>query len=237
MRKMLQRAGVVLAALTLMFLVWTGTHQAGDQPDSSDNKALSESLRKVINAGADLFNKYSDVNGCYNMYYGALIAVRPALKEDLQKVVDDGLAKAMSQGSLRRRAFTLNKTLQDVRKGLAGKAEPLPLPTPEKDKSKDKDKPVKDKDKTKKDKPKKTKNNEKPKKDKDEVKKDKDKVKSKKDAPKKDGEKTAPPSKDKKESEKKDAKPKSAKDGTVCRRSQINVAIVRNAGIVRRKLL
>src|SRR4051794_16873148 len=54
---------------------------------------LFSSLRDVINQGATLFNEKGDHAGCYRVFQGALIAVRPFLAEkpDLLNHVDKSL--------------------------------------------------------------------------------------------------------------------------------------------------
>src|SRR5438067_1415154 len=83
----------VLAAGFVVVLL-SGTFQAADRPDapakvekkegSGGHKNLDReiyaSLRTVINQGADIFNLQGDHVGCYRLYQGALVAVKPLLK-------------------------------------------------------------------------------------------------------------------------------------------------------------
>ena len=78
--------------------------------------ALYNTLRDVINRGADLYNPPNgDWNGCYRLYEGALMSVRPLLNPDLQKTIDGGLAAARTSPSLDRRAFELRAVIDRVR--------------------------------------------------------------------------------------------------------------------------
>jgi hemoglobin len=85
-----------------------------------DRKAVNThvygTLREVINQGADLYNA-SDWNGCYRMYQGALISLRPFLdhRPELQKAIDDGLAKAKDNTDTSRRAFDLRTVIDRIR--------------------------------------------------------------------------------------------------------------------------
>jgi len=99
---------------------------AGDEPNKAKNgedmkgahdKALYDVLRVVINNGADLFNLNRDYSGCYRLYQGALITVRPALEHhpDLQKAIDKGLQDAERQAFMTDRAFALRKVIDDIR--------------------------------------------------------------------------------------------------------------------------
>ncbi len=75
-------------------------------------------LRGIINHGADLFNEpNNDHNGCYRLYEGALIAVKPFLdhRPDLQKAIDDGLNSARTMPRLPDRAFALRGVIDKVR--------------------------------------------------------------------------------------------------------------------------
>lgn len=86
-------------------------------PSPPSPKSLYESLRDVINVGAGLYNEQGDVAGCYRMYQGALLAIRPQLAghPDLLKEVEDGLKKAETQPRLVDRAFVLRGLLDNVR--------------------------------------------------------------------------------------------------------------------------
>ena len=88
-----------LASATLLF-VCAGSNSGQDKKpyEKHDASALNHSLRDVINAGAKMFNEQGDHAGCYRLYQGSLISVRPFLAADLQKRIDDGLATAEKIG-------------------------------------------------------------------------------------------------------------------------------------------
>jgi truncated hemoglobin YjbI len=89
------------------------------QPGQStpSDKELSGYLRLVINAGADMFNQRRNYEGCYRLFEGTLITLRPHLggHPELQQKIDDGLAKAKAQRSPIDQAFTLRRVLDDIR--------------------------------------------------------------------------------------------------------------------------
>ena len=78
---------------------------------------LFSSLRDVINQGAKLFNEKGDHAGCYRVFQGALIAVRPYLKDkpDLLQHVDKSLQSAESLPRMVDRAFALRMVLDSIR--------------------------------------------------------------------------------------------------------------------------
>jgi hemoglobin len=106
----------VVCALALA----TGGLRAGDAPP--DRKALDkqiyETLRVVINRGADIYNApSSDWNGCYRFYEGALLATQPLLKHrpELQKAIETGLATARANPQVQNRAFDLRAVIDRIR--------------------------------------------------------------------------------------------------------------------------
>jgi hemoglobin len=87
------------------------------------------SLRDVINRGADLYNS-GDWAGCYRLYEGALRIVKPLLghRPEMQKAIGDGLTEAEADAVLYRRAFVLRKVIDKVRSDIhpSSKASPKP---------------------------------------------------------------------------------------------------------------
>src|SRR5437588_770183 len=78
------RLGLLLFAASALFVAEANlTAQPGGASPSPgwvephDSADLYNSLRDVINYGAELFNKQADHAGCYRVYQGALISVRP----------------------------------------------------------------------------------------------------------------------------------------------------------------
>src|SRR5437667_126947 len=65
-----------------------------DLPTSPDT-AIYNSLRDVINRGADVYNR-GDPAGCYRIFEGSLTTLKPLLghRPDLQKVIGTALANA-----------------------------------------------------------------------------------------------------------------------------------------------
>jgi hypothetical protein len=80
-----------------------------------DGAALNHSLRDVINVGVKMFNEQGDYAGCYRLYQGSLISVRPFVSPDLQKKIDKGLANAETMRSYADRAFELRRVLDEIR--------------------------------------------------------------------------------------------------------------------------
>lgn len=84
--------------------------------EKHDATALNSSLRDVINAGMKLFNEpYNDHAGCYRLYQGSLLTVRPFLAPDLQKKIDTGIANAERMRNYVDRAFELRRVLDEIR--------------------------------------------------------------------------------------------------------------------------
>src|SRR6516162_8792804 len=97
------RWSVPLLALAVLTAGGPGG-KAEDQPNARDNGTVSvneidrvvyRNMRDVINRGADLYND-GDVSGCYRLWEGALMAVRPLLKHrpGLQKTIGEGFENA-----------------------------------------------------------------------------------------------------------------------------------------------
>jgi hemoglobin len=110
---------------SLLLTVLTGFLCAGDQlgTPGSNGKALDKQIRaslpKVINTGADLFNE-GDRAGCYRLYQGSLLTLRPLLEHhpDLQKAIDNAMADADQQPTVGARAFALRSALDKIREKL-----------------------------------------------------------------------------------------------------------------------
>lgn len=82
------------------------------------DKRIYEVLRDVINAGADLYNPpTNDRAGCYRLYLGALMTVKPLLdhRAKLQEAIDAGITKAEGESSAGAKAFALRKVIDQVR--------------------------------------------------------------------------------------------------------------------------
>lgn len=105
-----------LAALAAFVLVIASDAQE-KRPiaEKHDARALVDSLRDVINTGAELFNKHGDYAGCYRVYQGGLLAVKPFLTPDLQQKIDQAIAKAEQTPRFSDRAFELRAVIDAIR--------------------------------------------------------------------------------------------------------------------------
>jgi hemoglobin len=118
----------VFAACLLAVAASRAEEKKEDKKVSVDGKALDayvyRSLAAIINIGADIYNSGNYV-GCYTHYDNALTALKPLLahRPNLQKAIDDGLAKAKA-APVPDRAFVLREVIDQVRK------DTNPNPTP-----------------------------------------------------------------------------------------------------------
>lgn len=101
--------------------------------EKHDAAALYDSLRDVIDTGAKMFNPpYGDHAGCYRLYQGSLLSVKPFLAKGLQAKIDAGIANAEKMHSYADRAFELRRVLDEVRasaKPGGGKTSKTPVVT------------------------------------------------------------------------------------------------------------
>jgi truncated hemoglobin YjbI len=102
--------------------VTAGAGRAAQEANAPlDRKALDgiiyNNLRDVINRGADLYNDNQDYAGCYRLYEGALMALKPLLghRPELQKAIDTGIASAERQPVMHRRAHVLRAVIDRIR--------------------------------------------------------------------------------------------------------------------------
>jgi len=124
----LKWSGAVAAAATLMLFLFTGSFPAQEKDNAGKHDAavLREALRDVINSGADLFNKYGDHAGCYRLYQGALLAIKPFMTPAAQAGIDNAIAEAEKLPKFADRAFALRKTIDAIR----GQTDPASAPIP-----------------------------------------------------------------------------------------------------------
>jgi hypothetical protein len=111
-------AGVL--AVGAMLCALSGSNSAQERQEKKpfekhDASDLNSSLRDVINVGAKMFNDQGDHAGCYRLYQGSLLSVRPFLAPDLQKKIDQGIANAEKMGIYADRAFELRRVLDEIR--------------------------------------------------------------------------------------------------------------------------
>src|SRR5262249_5161724 len=90
-----------------------------------------KTLRDVINAGAETYNA-GDVAGCWHLYEGALMMLRPMLdhRPELQKAITDGIANARQNPFMDRRAWVLRQVIDKVRNETNPSPRPAQLPMP-----------------------------------------------------------------------------------------------------------
>ena len=124
--------------LCLLITIAGATFQNPDKPPDTIKTAdldreIYDLLRTVINAGADLYNRDSDRPGCYRLYQGCLLTLRPILRHrpELQKEIDTALAEADRMPAAGGRAFRLRYALDLIRQKCdpkqTGGAEKKPL--------------------------------------------------------------------------------------------------------------
>lgn len=125
--------GLPRLAAGLVLVLLTGALFAGGTSRKEVEKELFNTLRNVINHGADLFNEpRNDHAGCYRLFEGALTSIRPVLVHypELQKSIDAALAKAKNEHPVQG-AFTLRAALDQVRatlkKSFTAPAKPDPM--------------------------------------------------------------------------------------------------------------
>ncbi len=116
------RGTKVFAALLAAILA-AGAATAQDKKSDTkplDRKTLDESiyqsLRGIIDHGADLYNQ-GDWNGCYRLWEGSLMSLRPLLdhRPKLQEAIDGGLSKARQDAVQWQRAWALRPVLDKIR--------------------------------------------------------------------------------------------------------------------------
>lgn len=136
-----------LAAVAVLLAALTAS--GGGQDKKHGAKELYNSLREVINTGADLFNLHNDYAGCYRVYHGALLSIKPFVSPELQAEIGRGIANAERMAKMSDRAFELRRVIDLIRNQLRD-GPPPPVrdkPLPPKDtgkKSLDKPPPPKD---------------------------------------------------------------------------------------------
>jgi hemoglobin len=124
------RSTTVLAALAVCLLWAQPAPAQKGAPEKSFEQNLADSMRAVIDTGAALFNKQNDYAGCYRLYEGALLAVKPLLGNypALQKTVEDGVFKAKELPKMADRAHLLRKVIDEVRFTMVPASRPKAAP-------------------------------------------------------------------------------------------------------------
>jgi hypothetical protein len=115
----------LLAILTAGLMAAPGLGAQPGTPPKHDARVLRDALREVINTGADLFNRDGDHAGCYRVYQGGLLSIKPVLPLELQARIDDALKAAERAPRYSEKAFKLREALDAVRDwaGPAGKTD------------------------------------------------------------------------------------------------------------------
>jgi hypothetical protein len=112
------RCGLVFGAACLSLLALIGSFSAQEENPPAEKhafQALRDALKDVANAGAELFNKDGDHAGCYRVYQGALVAIKPLLPPGVQAEVTTALVEAEKLPRFSDRAFALRKAIDGIR--------------------------------------------------------------------------------------------------------------------------
>ncbi len=108
-------APAVLGVLFSLAINGGSAQDAKPVHEKHDQSALFYSLREVIVIGIDLYNNQGDHAGCYRVFHGSLVSVKPFLSADLKKKIDDSLKAAERMPLMADRAFELRKALDEIR--------------------------------------------------------------------------------------------------------------------------
>lgn len=110
---------LVVGILTFMMAgnAWSADPPAGAK---NSNQQVADTLKEILNRGAALYND-GDRNGCYRLFEGALLALKPqfAHNTELSAIVDKGFREMEQHQSVGERAWALRTALVDVRNKLA----------------------------------------------------------------------------------------------------------------------
>jgi hypothetical protein len=115
----------ILVAAALLCAAGTAVAQEKGGP-SHGGTELNQALRDAINLGANLYNRFGDHAGCYRVYQGTLITLKPFLPAELQKKVDATLERAEKLGNFSDRAFELRAMIDEVRDWTKAGVRPSP---------------------------------------------------------------------------------------------------------------
>ena len=111
---------ITTGLLALAIICQAGFADEKTQNEKVDRKALDtalyNTLRDVINKGADMYNN-GDMTGCYRLFEGALLTAKPMLdhRPELQNSIAKAMASADGDAVTYRRAFALRAALDKVR--------------------------------------------------------------------------------------------------------------------------
>src|SRR5262245_5434533 len=109
-----QRQSLVPLLACALAVMWAAGIRAADAKSDVEKK-ISATLVAVIDHGVDLYNS-GDANGCYRLYEGSLLSLKPFLdgKAEWQKTIDTALADADKQANTAERAFTLRRAMDKI---------------------------------------------------------------------------------------------------------------------------
>jgi hypothetical protein len=106
--------------------LWTTFVSAQTITENLTAIAIHRSLRDVINTGADLFNLQGDHAGCYRLYQGSLLAIRPMTSARQQADISRALDEADKKTSFADKAHRLRDAIDALREQLVPTAPRLP---------------------------------------------------------------------------------------------------------------
>ncbi len=104
-----------VVGLASFVLISAGSGQERTPTSGQDLAALHKSLREVIAVGADLFNLQGDYPGCYRLYQGSLLSIKPLLKPEMRAEIERALADADKKANASERAHHLRVTIDIIR--------------------------------------------------------------------------------------------------------------------------
>lgn len=139
MRSLLRGRPVLLAAVVLAVAAGGAeVNKAANGPldRAALDATIHKTLREIINQGADLYNG-GDTAGCYRLYEGALLTLRPLLDHhpDLQTTINNGVRDARQTTEQLERAFILRRVIDQIRTTVnpaaTARKNPEPIQNPE----------------------------------------------------------------------------------------------------------
>ena len=110
--------GLALVSVLLLLPVVAGAADAGPLDRKDLDQRVYKILAEVIDQGADLYNPpKADQNGCYRIYEGALIALRPLVEHhpEWQDAIKKGLDEARLEPNPGKAAHRLRKVIDQMR--------------------------------------------------------------------------------------------------------------------------
>ncbi|MFO0866755.1 MAG: hypothetical protein U0744_19300 [Gemmataceae bacterium] len=106
---------LVCPFLAALAFIASPAHGQSVQPTQAQAAKLYESLRDTINHGAEVFNQQADYAGCYRVFEGALLSIKPLASSNRAKEIDEALTKAARMARFEDKAYQLRTVLDAVR--------------------------------------------------------------------------------------------------------------------------